>query len=101
MNLRSLMFILSLAIHAPGGAGDLPPPAEADSVCPALMTEKECADHAHALSRLSRGGAREAYLVAHAEMMREREKACACANYQISGVRTAPVSHAAANRNRF
>jgi hypothetical protein len=92
MNLRSLMFILALGINAPSGAG---------MVCPPLMTEKECTDHAHTLSRLPPGEEREAYLVAHAKLMREREKACSCSNYHLAALRSAPVSHPAALRNRF
>jgi len=101
MNLRSLMFILALGINVPSGAGELPAPVEAGMVCPPLMTEKECTDHAHTLSRLPPGGEREAYLVAHTELMREREKACSCSNYLLAALRSAPVSHPAAHRNRF
>lgn len=46
--------------------------------CHLLMTDKECADHTKTLARLSPGGERDAYLLVHRQLLREREKACAC-----------------------
>lgn len=46
--------------------------------CHLLMTEKECADFSNTLALLPPGKELEAFLTAHAETIREREKACAC-----------------------
>lgn len=46
--------------------------------CHLLMTQKECAVHTRALARLPLGAERDAFLLAHRQLMREREKACSC-----------------------
>lgn len=46
--------------------------------CHLLMTQKECEAHIGALSRLAPGAERDAFLLAHHQLMREREKACSC-----------------------
>ena len=101
MDLRLLWLVQGLALSTISVAGDLPAPAETDFVCPPLMTEKECTDYAHTLTRLPAGSERTVYLAAHAELMREREKACSCSQSFGAMARVAPASLQAVPRYRF
>jgi hypothetical protein len=59
-------------------AGDAQRLMGGENGCHLFMTDRECADHIAALARLSPGDERNAYLLAHRQLLREREKACAC-----------------------
>lgn len=65
----------------------------ADKDCHLLMTEKECVDHTTKLARLPPGGERDAYLLAHDQLLREREKACPCNRNIDSESRVAEVRY--------
>jgi len=61
--------------------------------CHLLMTEKECVDHIATLERLPAGAEREAYLLAHNQLLREREKACACSRNIDMEIRASEVRY--------
>jgi hypothetical protein len=49
-----------------------------DANCHALMTKKECVAHAATLTLLPPGAERDGYILAHEQMLRDREASCAC-----------------------
>ncbi len=68
---------------------------EAHPACHLLLTEQECADHQATLNRLPAGAARQSYLNAHRQLLREREQSCACfrdASGVIRASRARPLS---------
>lgn len=85
----ALMTLTSTASMA-GGASDR---LVDGNGCPLLMTEKECAVHTTTLARLPPGGARDTYLLAHNQLLREREKACPCSRNMDSEIRSAEIRH--------
>ncbi len=61
---------------ASDGLGEAIMPAH-DS-CPSLLTEVECRTHHRILQVLPAGEERRAYLTMHAQLLEERQAACAC-----------------------
>lgn len=99
MFLRSMLFIPLILAAGTCRAGDGVPSGAND--CPPLMTERECTDYANTLERLQSGVEREAFLLAHARLMREREKACSCARQLETLVRATPSRPIEVTRMRF
>lgn len=88
MFLRSMLFIPLILAAGTCRAGDGVPSGAND--CPPLMTERECTDYANTLERLQPGVERETFLLTHARLMREREKACSCARHLETLARATP-----------
>ena len=99
MFLRSMLFIPLFLAASACRAGDGVP--SGTHVCPPLMTERECTDYANTLGRLQPGVERETFLLAHARLMREREKACSCARHLETLARAIPARPVEATRMRF
>jgi hypothetical protein len=99
MSLRSMLFIPLFMVAGACRAGDGVPSGAND--CPPLMTERECTDYANTLERLQPGDEREAFLLAHARLMLEREKACSCARHLETLARAIPARPVEATRMRF
>jgi hypothetical protein len=85
IGIRNLMLASMLLLLGPptlagetGATKTSPPGREGGDNCHHLMTERECATHKAALALQPAGGARERFLAAHAEDMREREASCSC-----------------------
>ncbi len=77
MQLTMALALMTLASAASMAQGT-PDLIGEENGCHLLMTEKECTTHTTSLARLPIGKEREAYLAAHNQLLREREKACAC-----------------------
>ncbi len=74
-----VVVLMTLASTAGMAGGKLDMLGEIDG-CHLLMTQKECAAHTRALAQLPLGAQRDAFLLAHRQLMREREKACSCSH---------------------
>jgi hypothetical protein len=95
MNLRlNALLLISALVPGVAGAGDAQA-LSGDSVCPPLMTERECTAFINTLASLPAGGERDMFLLAHDRLMREREKACSCGRLQEAGVRASSARHRA------
>jgi hypothetical protein len=94
-----MLFIPLILAAGACRAGDGVPSGAND--CPPLMTERECTDYANTLERLQSGVEREAFLLAHARLMREREKACSCARHLETRALAIPSRPVEATRMRF
>lgn len=81
----ALMTLTSTASMAGGASDHL---GESNG-CPLLMTEKECAEHTTTLARLAPGIKRDTYLLTHNQLLRDREKACACSRSMEFKIRSA------------
>ena len=99
MFLRSMLFIPLFLAAGVCRAGD--GVAGGTNDCPPLMTERECTDYANTLGRLQSGVEREDFLLAHARLMREREKACSCARHLETLARATPSRPIEATGMRF
>lgn len=75
---RLSLVLLALSLAGSAAQAGEAEPATATLPCPDLMTERECAAHRDTLAALGPGPEREAYLSTHAQLMLERERACAC-----------------------
>lgn len=76
--LPTLVVALMTLASATGMAGEKLDMIGDPDGCHLLMTQKECDAHTRALAQLPVGAQRDAFLLAHRQLMREREKACSC-----------------------
>lgn len=83
MNTQLALILGLMLMTATASASEMLPRLGEVNGCHLLMTQKECGEYTATLAGLAPGEARDAYVLAHNQLMREREKACSCNSLMV------------------